>query len=386
MFAQSEQTRKPVLDRLPQRAQRREGCDCPVRRRPCAASTAAASRTDRRAPWTTSVGTRDRVELGQPARRGRPSGRPEREREAEDADGAGRAGGAAGDARARGAAADDQRQPVQRAGAQLFDDGDPRRVELRRRRRRASPRDAIGLLDERDGDAGGVRGRRRGDEVRRRRPLPRRRARARARRAARRPDAGGRSPCPCGVSSSSMCGYSAHCSRARGGYVLRRLLMLCGGLAAAGAIAGSAVAADSAPKPVRSLTPAATQRLWSELVQRPHVALAGDRRLPAAPSRLLRPTDWLRLDDEAGRDGLAVRAVLHLDPTACRRQVAAAGGRGVADPRARAGLPRSRRDQRHRLDGVGRVDRAAPGTRPASRRGGAWRPPATTSPPATPGR
>ena len=47
--------------------------------------------------------------------------------------------------------------------------------------------------------------------------------------------------------------------------------MLCGGLAAAGAIAGSAVAADAVPTPVPSLTPVATQRLWSELVQRPRI-------------------------------------------------------------------------------------------------------------------
>ena len=71
--------------------------------------------------------------------------------------------------------------------------------------------------------------------------------------------------------------------------------MLCGGLAAAGAIAGSAVAADSTSTPVRSLTPAATQRLWDELVHRPRV-----RSLRTADCRPLRAvfyaaTDWLRL-------------------------------------------------------------------------------------------
>ena len=71
--------------------------------------------------------------------------------------------------------------------------------------------------------------------------------------------------------------------------------MLCGGLAAAGAIAGSAAAADSASTPVRSLTPAATQQLWNQLVHRPRV-----RSLGTADCRPLRAvfyaaTDWLRL-------------------------------------------------------------------------------------------
>ena len=71
--------------------------------------------------------------------------------------------------------------------------------------------------------------------------------------------------------------------------------MLCVGLAAAGALAGASVAADSVQTPVRSLTPAATQRLWSELVQHPRVSS-----LRSADCRPLRAvfyaaTDWLRL-------------------------------------------------------------------------------------------
>ena len=108
--------------------------------------------------------------------------------------------------------------------------------------------------------------------------------------------------------------------------------------------------------------------------------------LPAAPGRLLRGDGLAPPDDEAGGDGVAVRAVLHLRPAARRRQVAAAGERGEPDPRARAGVPRARGDQRHRLDRLGRRRPATPGTRPASRRGGGWPSPATTSPPATPGR
>ena len=67
--------------------------------------------------------------------------------------------------------------------------------------------------------------------------------------------------------------------------------MLCGGLAAAGAIAGSAVAADSTSTPVRSLTPAATQRLWDELVHRPRV-----RSLRTADCRPLRAVFYAATD------------------------------------------------------------------------------------------
>ena len=75
--------------------------------------------------------------------------------------------------------------------------------------------------------------------------------------------------------------------------MVRRLLVLCAGVVAVHAIAGPAVA--SSPQPVRSLTPAATQRLWTELVQRPRV-----HALRTADCRPLRAvfyaaTDWLRL-------------------------------------------------------------------------------------------
>ncbi len=75
--------------------------------------------------------------------------------------------------------------------------------------------------------------------------------------------------------------------------MVRRLLVLCAGVVAVLAIAGPAVA--SSPQPVRSLTPAATQRLWTELVQRPRV-----HALRTADCRPLRAvfyaaTDWLRL-------------------------------------------------------------------------------------------
>ena len=82
-----------------------------------------------------------------------------------------------------------------------------------------------------------------------------------------------------------------------------------------------------------------------------------DRRVPAAPCRLLRGHGLAEADDEAGRDGVTVRAVLHLRPTPRRRQVTAAGERGAADSRARSGIPRARGDQCHRLDRLGRVDR-----------------------------
>jgi hypothetical protein len=77
--------------------------------------------------------------------------------------------------------------------------------------------------------------------------------------------------------------------------MLRRLLVLAGGTAAAGVIAGSATAFGAAPEPVPTLTPVATQRLWSELVRRPRM-----QSLRTAECRPLRavfyaPTDWRRL-------------------------------------------------------------------------------------------
>ena len=70
--------------------------------------------------------------------------------------------------RARRAAADDERQVAQRARAQVLDDRDPGRVELARRSRRAPAGDAIGLLDQRDADAGRARRLRGRHEVARR--------------------------------------------------------------------------------------------------------------------------------------------------------------------------------------------------------------------------
>ena len=75
--------------------------------------------------------------------------------------------------------------------------------------------------------------------------------------------------------------------------MVRRLLVLCAGVVAVLAIAGPAVA--SSPQPVRSLTPAATQRLWTELVQRPRVHAF--RTADCRPLRAVfyAATDWLRL-------------------------------------------------------------------------------------------
>ena len=90
-----------------------------------------------RSPCTTSVGTVTsssswrRLGAGVP---GTPTGRLQRERETEDPDGAERPGGAAGDPRAQGPAAGDERQPFELAGAEILDDGGPRGVELARRR------------------------------------------------------------------------------------------------------------------------------------------------------------------------------------------------------------------------------------------------------------
>ena len=93
---------------------------------------------------------RDRVELRQPARRVGAARRVQREREAQHGARAGRAGGPACDAGPRRSPADDERQPAQLVRAQRLHDGDPGRVELRRRRGRAAAGDAVRLLDERD--------------------------------------------------------------------------------------------------------------------------------------------------------------------------------------------------------------------------------------------
>src|SRR5207247_651614 len=82
---------------------------------------------------------RDGVELVDATRRvpGAPR-RPQRKRQAKDADGAGRGGGPARDARTRRPAARDQSQRRELTAAQMIDDGRPRTIELRSRRRRAA--------------------------------------------------------------------------------------------------------------------------------------------------------------------------------------------------------------------------------------------------------
>ena len=91
-------------------------------------------------------------------------------------------------------------------------------------------------------------------------------------------------------------------TQVEGLHVLRRLLLLCGGFVAAGLIVGSLGATNSragaqatATEPVPSLTPVATEQLWTELVQRPR-----SQAVQAADCLPLRAvfyaaTDWLRL-------------------------------------------------------------------------------------------
>ena len=72
--------------------------------------------------------------------------------------------------------------------------------------------------------------------------------------------------------------------------------MLSGGLVAAGLITSSAAAAGgSATNPVPSLTPAATQRLWTELVQRPRVHALRTAACQPLRAVFYAPTDWRRL-------------------------------------------------------------------------------------------
>jgi hypothetical protein len=80
--------------------------------------------------------------------------------------------------------------------------------------------------------------------------------------------------------------------------VLRALLFIVSCLFAAGVIAVSAGAANSrqstALQPVPSLTPVATQRLWSELVQR-RSTYAVDADCQLVRAVFYAATDWLRL-------------------------------------------------------------------------------------------
>ena len=82
---------------------------------------------------------------------------------------------------------------------------------------------------------------------------------------------------------------------------MRTLRFVASTVVVAGVVAGS-VSAAPPPKqrpavrePVPSLTPVATQRLWSELVRRPRVHSL--RSAACAPLRAVfyAPTDWLRL-------------------------------------------------------------------------------------------
>ena len=90
-----------------------------------------------------------------------------REREAQHPGRFRRRRGPAGDACARRPPASDERQPGQGATPQLCDDGYPRGIELRRRRGRAPPGDAVRLLDERHREPGRPGRARRGNEIRR---------------------------------------------------------------------------------------------------------------------------------------------------------------------------------------------------------------------------
>ena len=100
-------------------------------------------------PWTTSTGTATASSSSSRLFSGFPGGWTGKARQRTPA-GAGVGGRAAGDAGARRAPARDQGQPAERIGAQVLDDGRPRRVELARRGLRAAAGNAVGLLDERD--------------------------------------------------------------------------------------------------------------------------------------------------------------------------------------------------------------------------------------------
>ena len=128
---------------------------------------------------------------------------------------------------------------------------------------------------------------------------------------------------------------------------MRRLPALFCGIVAAGVIVASVGATSSAAgrssggnatalEPVPSLTPAATQRLWSELVQRPRL-----RALRSADCRPLRAvfyaaTDWLRLATKLAANASSCAQYYISVPPLAADKTHAAFGSGVADPRARA--------------------------------------------------
>jgi hypothetical protein len=76
--------------------------------------------------------------------------------------------------------------------------------------------------------------------------------------------------------------------------VVRRFLLLAGAVVVASIVSSPALAAEAAPKPVPSLTPAKTAKLWRQLVQRPPVFHQG---ADCTPLRAVfyAGTDWLRL-------------------------------------------------------------------------------------------
>ena len=183
------------VPRRPPRRDRGRGRPAPPPR--CAARRRAASRTGRARLERPARRHRQHIELAEATlrrSRARAARRQEREGEAQHRHGAGRVGRAAGHPGAQGATAGDQGQPAQLARQELVDDGDPGGVELARRSRRASPGDAVGLLDERDAE--GFQNAQPRSRSRGRPSTPRRRLRGRepARPAARRRDAGARAP------------------------------------------------------------------------------------------------------------------------------------------------------------------------------------------------
>ncbi len=143
------------------------GCGLPAPARPSAARPAEAFRTDLACPARRASGRRRRRAPRDGSEAGSsPTGAGlQRERQAENADRAGRSRRAAGDAATQGPPSDDDRQPVQLARKQLFDDGGPRGFELTRGSRGAPAGDAVRLLDERDADSLRARRIRHRDEV-----------------------------------------------------------------------------------------------------------------------------------------------------------------------------------------------------------------------------
>ena len=154
-------------------------------------------------------------------------------------------------------------------------------------------------------------------------------------------------------------------------------------LVAGAALALAAPAGAAAAKPVPSLQPKATAKLWHRLVQQRHTAA---RKADCMRLVFYAATDWLRLATKlAAQPGARARSTTSRSrrspPT---RRPSALTSRGASARSGRTSTPSRRSATTAGARGSPRT--AAPGTRRASKRAGGWPRKASTSPRETRGR